>query len=172
MQKTQPSFDDHAFCPQCRVAAGTCHVDVSNPCTICENWTTRTWNKLRKSLVDARLRTTRRERQHWTSAFPYIRAWIANKPASAATSSEPGSEISSFVDSGDDFSDKLIASTTGPLTDKLIVHESIGVTTNMAGIALPSTVAAIPLTEVALPMAPGTIHASGHSFGCPTHAAH
>ena len=98
-RRSLPSFDDHASCPQCRVAAGICHVDVSNPCTICQNWTTRTWNKLRKSLVDARLRTIRRGRQHWTSAFPYIEVWVTNKPASTASSSEPGSEISSFVDS-------------------------------------------------------------------------
>ena len=125
------------------MAAGTCHVDVSNPCTICENWTTSTWNKLRKSLVDARLRTTQRGRQHWKTAFPYIEAWIANKPASAAASSEPGSEISSFVDSGDDFSGNLIVSMTGPLTEDLVVHESIWITTkNMVGTALLSTVAA------------------------------
>ena len=66
-------------------------------CTICQNWTTN--NKLRKSLVDARLRTIQRERQHWTSVFPYIEAWVTNKPASTVASSEPGSEISFFVDS-------------------------------------------------------------------------
>ena len=83
-----------------------------------------------------------------------------NKPVSAAASPEPGSEISSFVDSGDDFSDNLVVSTTGPLAEYLVVHESIGVSTNMAGTALPSTVAAMPfycITGVALPLTPGTI---------------
>ena len=42
------------------------------------------------------------------------------------------SEISSFVDSRDNFSDNLIVSMTGPLTEDLVMHESIGVTTNMA----------------------------------------
>ena len=131
-RRPRPSFDDHASCPQCRVAAGICDVDVSNPCTIWENWTTRTWNKLRKSLVEAGLRPTQRGRQHWMSAFSYIEAWIRNKPASAAASSEPGSEIDSFVDS-EDFSDNLVVSPTGPLAEDLVIHESIGVTTNMAG---------------------------------------
>ena len=64
-RRSRPSFDDHASCPQCRIAAGVCNVDVSNPCIICVNWTTRTWNKLRKSLVHARFRAARRGRQHW-----------------------------------------------------------------------------------------------------------
>ena len=91
----------------------------------------RTWSKLKKSLGDARLRAIRRGRQHWTSAFPYLEAWIT-KPASTAASSEPVSEISSFVDSGDDLSEKLVVSTTGPLVEDLVVQNSIGVNTNMA----------------------------------------
>ena len=67
--------------------------------------------KLRKSLVDARLRGTRRGRQHWMSAFPHIEAWIMSKPASTAAGLEPGSEISSFVDSGDDLYEKLVSGT-------------------------------------------------------------
>ena len=81
---------------------------------------------------------------------------MTNKPASAAASSEPGSEISS-VDSGDDFSDNLVVSMTGPLTEDLVLHESIGVTTDMVGTALPSTVAGMPLSGAALPLTPGTI---------------
>ena len=107
---------------------------------------TRTWNKLRKSLVDARLRATRRGRQHWTSAFPYLEAWITSKSASTAASPEPGSEISSFLDSGDDLSGKLVISTAGPLVEDLVVQKSNGVNTNMAGTALPSAVAALPLS--------------------------
>ena len=61
---------------------------------------------------------------------------MTNEPASAAASSELGSEISSFVDSGDDLSEKLV----------VLVHDSIGVTTNMVGTALPSTVMALPLS--------------------------
>ena len=121
-RRSRPSFDDHASCPQYRIAAGVCNVDVSNPCTICVSWTSRTWSKLRQSLRDARLRATRRGRQHWTSAFPYLEAWITSKPASTAASSEP--EISSFVDSGDDVIEKLVVSTTGPLVEDLVVQNS------------------------------------------------
>ena len=153
-RRSRPSFHNHALCPQCRIAASVCNVDVSNSCTICVNWTTRTWNKLRKSLVDARLRTTQRGRQHWTSAFPSIEAWIMTKPASGAASSEPGSEIFSFMDSGDDLSEKLVASMTGPLIEELVAQNSNEVTANMAGTALPSTVTAL---RVALPLTPSTI---------------
>ena len=79
------------------------------------------------------------------------------KPASAAASSEPGSEISSFVDSEDDLSEKLVTSTSGPLIEDLVVQNSIGVNTNMAGTALPSTVTALPLSGAALPLTQGTI---------------
>ena len=84
---------------------------------------------------------------------------ITFKPASAAASSEPGSEISSFMDSGDDLSETLVTSTTGPLIEDLVVQNSNGVTTNMAGTALPSTVTvtALPLSGAALPLTPSTI---------------
>ena len=95
-------------------------------------------NKLRKSLGDARFRATQRGRQHWISACPNIEAWIANRPASTAASIKPVSEISSLVDSGDDFSNnKLIISTRVLLVSDFEVLRSIRVTTNMAGMALP-----------------------------------
>ena len=58
------------------------------------------------------------------------------------------------MDSGDDLSEKLVASTTGPLIEDLVVQNSIGVTANMAGTALPSTVTAL---RAALPLTPSTI---------------
>ena len=70
---------------KCRIAAGVSNVDVSNPCTICVGWTSRTWSKLRRSLVDARLRAINRGRQHWTSAFPYLEAWITKLASTAAS---------------------------------------------------------------------------------------
>ena len=82
---------------------------------------------------------------------------MTNKAASTAASSEPGSEISSFVDSADDLSEKLVVGTTGPWTADLVVHDSIGVTTNMAGTALPSTATALLLIGAALPLTPSTI---------------
>ena len=38
------SLDDDASCPQCRIAAGECHVDVDNSCSICGEWTSKQWN--------------------------------------------------------------------------------------------------------------------------------
>ena len=102
-RRPRPPFDDHTVCPQCRVAAGLYQLDASHPCSVCGTWPVRTWNKLRKSLGDARLRSIQRGRQHWTSAFPQIEAWITNQPASTAASSELRSKLSSLVDSGDDF---------------------------------------------------------------------
>ena len=43
------------------------------------------------------------------------------------------------MDSGDDLSGKMIISTTGPLVEDLVVQNSNGVNTNMAGTTLPST---------------------------------
>ena len=128
-RRSRPSFDDHASCPQCKIAAGVCNVDMSNPCSVCVGWTSKTWGKLRRSLVDARSRAISRGRQHWMSAFPYLEAWIS-RPASTAASSEPGSEISSFIDSGDDMSEKTVAS---------------------------MTVTAVPVLGMALPLTPSTI---------------
>ena len=85
-------------------------------------------------------------KQHWTSAFSHLEAWLASRPASAAGSSKPGSEISSMMDSGDDVSDKLVISTTDPLVEDLVVQESNGVSSNMGDNVLPITVAATPLT--------------------------
>ena len=103
-RQPRPSFDHHELCAQCGVAAGKCllHVGTSNPCSVFEVWPVKTWNKLRKALGDARTRAIQRGKPRWTSAFPQIVAWIANRPASVAAS-EPGSEISSVADSRDDF---------------------------------------------------------------------
>ena len=94
------SHDNHASCPQCRMAAGECSLDLENPCAICEEWTSRQWGKLRRSLVDARARSCQRGRQHWSAAFPRLEAWILSKPVSTSAS-----EISSQAGEGD-FEDK------------------------------------------------------------------
>ena len=79
-------------------------------------------------------------------AFPRLEAWIISKPALLATSSAPASEISS-VASGDDFSDRLLVSTSSPLAQQdLAVQIQNGV--NMASgtaTTAPST-APLPLT--------------------------
>ena len=73
---------------------------------------------------------------YWTSVFPQIEAWITNRPASTAASSEPVSEISSKAHRGDDFSTiDQIVSTKGSVFDIFEMHESIRVTANMADLA-------------------------------------
>ena len=80
-RRSRPSFDDHKLCTQCRVAAGQCLLDTSNPCSVCEVWPVKTWNKLRKALGDAKTRAVQQGKLHWTSAFSQIEAWITNRPA-------------------------------------------------------------------------------------------
>ena len=124
------SHDNHASCPQCRIVACECNLDVHDPCSICGGWTSKQWNRLRRSLVDARARASQRGRQHWTAAFPQLEAWIMSRPALSASSSGPASEISSLV-SGDDFSDRLLVSTSSPLAQQdFVVQTQNGV--NMA----------------------------------------
>ena len=98
------SHDDHASCPQCRMAAGESSLDLENPCNFCGEWTSKQWGKLRRSLVDARARASQRGRQHWSAAFPRLEAWILSKPVSRPTSV---SEISSQAGEGD-FEDNLL----------------------------------------------------------------
>ena len=57
--------------------------------------------------MDARFRATHEGEATLTSAFSHLEAWLASRPASTAASSEPGSEISSMMGSGD-ISDKLV----------------------------------------------------------------
>ena len=120
--RSMSSHDDHASCPQCRMAAGECHLDIENPCNICEGWTSKQWGKLRRSLVDARARASQRGRQHWTAAFPRLEAWILSRQVSASGSG-PVSEISSLV-SGDDFDDNLLVSTPSPLVQQVLVVQT------------------------------------------------
>ena len=155
-RRPRPSFDDHELCAQCRVAAGKFLLDTSNPCGVYEVWPMKTRNKLRKALGDARTRAIQQGKQHWTSAFSQIEAWITNRPASIAAS-EPGSEFSSIADSGDDFCTiNQFVSTKGSVVGDFEVHESIGVNTNMADCAS----AAMPPMIAAMPQTPGTIETS------------
>ena len=62
----------HLMITSCRVAANKCLLDTSNPCSVCEVWSVKTWNKLRKALGDARTRAIQRGNPHWISAFPQI----------------------------------------------------------------------------------------------------
>ena len=88
-----------------------------------------------------------------------LEAWLTSRPVFTAASSEPGSEISSMMGSGDDVSDKLVISTTGPLAEDLVVQGNNGVSSNMADAheSLPNTVAATPLSGAATQLTPSTI---------------
>ena len=99
------AHDNHASCPQCRVAAGDCSVDPQNPCTTCEGWTRKQWARPRRSLIDARARAEQQGKQHWTVACPHVEAWILAKPVSTSAS-----EISSQAGEGD-FDDEILVDT-------------------------------------------------------------
>ena len=136
------THDNHASCPQCRMAAGECSLDLENPCTTCVNWTRRQWGKLRRSLVDARARSCQRGRQHWSAAFPRLEAWILSKPVSTSAS-----EISSQAGEGD-FEENVLASTPNQQVEQvLVVQAPNGV--NMASgtfTTAPSTAITAPST--------------------------
>ena len=125
-KRPMSSHDDHASCPQYRMAAGECNLDIEDPCNICEGWSSKQWGKLRRSLIDARARASQRGRQHWSAAFPRLEAWILSRPVSAS-SSGPTSEISSQAGEGD-FEDNSLVSTL--VQQVLVVQAQNGV--NMA----------------------------------------
>ena len=110
--------DNHASCPQCRIAAGGCTLDLDKPCGICANWTRRQWGKLRRSLIEARARSTQRGRQHWSAAFPRLEAWILSKPVSTSVS-----EISSHAGE-EDFEDNVLASTPNQQVEQVLVVQA------------------------------------------------
>ena len=167
-KRSMSSHDDHAYCPQCQIAAGKCHLDIENPCNICGGWTSKQWGKLRRSLVDARARASQRGRQHWTAAFPRLEAWILARPVSAS-SSGPASEISSLFGEGD-FDDNLLVSTPSLLVQQVLVVQAQNGVNMASGTATtaPST-APLPLTagtskmEPIVPIVAQLGHAQCHS---------
>ena len=80
-----------------------------------------------------------------------LEAWLTSRPDSTAASSEPGSESSSMMGSGDDVSDKLVICMSGPLAEDLVVQGNNGVSSIMADAheSLSSTVAASPFSGAA-----------------------
>ena len=145
-KRPMSSHDDHASCPQCRIAAGECNLDVHDPCSICGGRTSKQWSKLRRPLVDARARASQRGRQHWTAALPQLEAWIMSRPALSASSSGPASEISPLV-SGDDFSDRLLVSTSlSPSAQQgLVVQTQNGVNMALGTATTAPSTAPLPL---------------------------
>ena len=124
-KRSMSIHDDHASCPQCRIAAGECSLDLDNPCGICANWTWRRQSKIYSA----------RGRQHWSTAFPRLEAWILSKPVSTSASeisSQAGEEV---------FEDNVLANTPKQQVEQvLVVQAQNGV--NMASgtsITAPST---------------------------------
>ena len=153
-KRSMSSHNDHASCPQCRMAAGECHLDIKNLCNICGGWTSQQWGKLRRSLVYARATASQRGRQHWTAAFPRLEAWILSRPVSAS-SSGPASEISSQA-GGDDFDDNLLVSTPSPLVQQVLVVQAQNGVNMGSGTATtaPSTATTAP-SKAPLPLIAG-----------------
>ena len=133
------AHDNHASCPQCRVAAGDCSVDPKNPCTTCEGWTWKQWARLRRSLIDARARAEQRGKQHWTVACPHVEAWILAKPVSTSAS-----EISSQAGEGDFDDETLVGRPKQPEVQVLVVQSQ-----NEANMATSSTPTAAGMTITA-----------------------
>ena len=141
-KRSMSSHDNHASCPQCRMADGECSLDSEKPCTICEGWTRRQWGKLRRSLIDARARSCQRGRQHWSAAFPRLEAWILSKPVSTSAS-----EISSQAGEGD-FEDDTLVSTPGQQVVQVLVVQAQNGANMASGTAstAPSTATTAPST--------------------------
>ena len=140
------AHDNHASCPQCRVAAGDCSVDPKNPCTTCEGWTRKQWARLRRSLIDARARAEQRGKQHWTVACPHVEAWILAKPVSTSAS-----EISSQAEEGDFDDESLVGTPKQPEVQVLVVQSQ-----NEANMATSSTLTAAGTTMTAQSTAAST----------------
>ena len=153
-KRSMSSHDDHASCPQCRMAAGECSLDFENPCNICGEWTSKQWGKLRRSLVDVRARASQQGRQHWSAAFPRLEVWILSKPVSA-TGSGPASasEISSQAGEGD-FEDNILVSTPNQQVEQVLVVQAQNGVNMASGTATtaPSTATTAPSTAP-LPLA-------------------
>ena len=102
--------------------------------------------------MDARVRASQRGRQHWSAAFPRLKAWILSRPVSAS-SSGPTSEISSQAGEVD-FEDNLLVSTPSLLVQQVLVVQAQNGVNMASGTATtaPCTATAAPSTAP-LPLA-------------------
>ena len=151
-KRSMSTHDNLASCPQCRMAAGECSLDLENPCTTCVDWT-RKWGKLRRSLVDARASSCQRGRQHWSAAFPRLGVWILSKPVSTSAS-----EISSQAGEGDFEGNVLVSTPNQQVEQVLVVQTQNGV--NMASgtsTTAPSTAITAPSTAPLQVAGPSTM---------------
>ena len=95
-------------------------MDMHNPCSICQSSSLITCGKLRKSLHDARQKSTKPGTQHWCQARSLL-AWMD----SASTSSELLSETGSIADSDLRDVDLELAAATAPTqVVEVSIHQS------------------------------------------------
>ena len=104
------TWDDHPTCVKCRSSAGIGTLDINNPCSICESWSTITWGKLRKSLRKARQKSVKRGTQHWSCNVPPLLTCMD----SASTSSDLISETGLITYSDIRDVDLILAAVTAP----------------------------------------------------------
>ena len=125
-RKAFPSFDDHSTCAHCRIAPGLCQLEASKSCHVCHSWSLKIWRKLKKSLRDARAKSTNRWTRHWTSAILSFDMWLEGW----STSSDLILEVSSIRNYGTkiiDNSDYVTVSTARDV--EVSVHqEPVGIT--------------------------------------------
>ena len=116
-----PSWDDHTTCVKCRFSAGLCSVDVHNLCEVCRSWSPVTWSRLRKSLPDARQKSTKWGTSHWSCQAPPLLAWME----SASTSSDLLSDNRSIADLDIREVDLELAAASAPTqVAEVSIHES------------------------------------------------
>ena len=116
-----PSWDNHTTCVKCIFSAGLCSVDVHNPCEVCRSRSPVTWSRLRKSLRDARQKSTKRGTSHWSCQAPALLAWME----SASTSSDLLSDNGSIADLDIREVDLELAAASAPTqVAEVSIHES------------------------------------------------
>ena len=116
------SWDIHSTCMKCRFSAELCSMDLHDPCEICRSWSLTTWERLKKSLRDARQKSTKRGTQHWSCQAPALLAWMDL----ASTSLELHLDTGSIADSDIREVDLELAAATAPTEVVTVsVHQSL-----------------------------------------------
>ena len=85
-KRSMSTHDNHASCPQCRMAAGECSLDLENPCAIGKEWTSRQWGKLRRSLVVRQSEILPTGETALVGSLPSTRSVDLSKPVSTSSS--------------------------------------------------------------------------------------
>ena len=130
--------DDHASCPQCRMAAGEYYLDIGIPCNICGGWTSmgETQEVLggRQSEGQPARETALVCSLPSTRSVDFVRTSIGLKLRAYFRNLFPGGE--------DDFEDNLLVSMPSPLVQQILVVQAQNGVNMASGTATtaPSTV--------------------------------